>query len=143
MTVQDIISLCNAGFTAQQITQMAQPQMAQSQMVQRSQMVQMPQMAQPQMVQPQMVQPQMVQPQMTQPQMTQPQMTQPQMTQPQMTQPQMAQQYVPVLPTAQNDPMKDIMLQQYTNAGQNMYNVNNVVSEMIGANAPAKNGGAK
>ena len=121
MTVQDIITLSKAGFTAQQITQMTQPQ----QMVQ-----QMPQMVQPQM-------PQMVQPQMPQ-QMVQPQIPQPQMAQPQMAQPQMAQ-YMPVLPqTTQTDPLKDVMLQQYTNAGQNMYNMNDVVANMIGANAPVK-----
>ena len=114
MTVQDIITLSKAGFTAQQITQMTQPQMPQ------------------QMVQPQMPQ-QMVQPQMVQPQMAQ-QMTQPQMVQPQSQQ--MAQ-YMPVLPqTTQTDPLKDVMLQQYTNAGQNMYNMNDVVANMIGANAP-------
>lgn len=120
MTVQDIITLSKAGFTAQQITQMSQPQMAQ-QMVQ-----QMPQMPQPQMAEPQMLQHQMLQPQMVHPQMAQPQMVQPQMAQ-----------YMPVLPqTTQTDQLKDIMLQQYTNAGQNMYNMNDVVANMIGANAP-------
>ena len=154
MTLENILTLSKAGFTAQQIAGMEQPQMVQPQMVQpqmaQPQMVQ-PQMAQPQMVQPQMVQPQMAQPQMVQPQMVQPQMVQPQMAQPQMAKPQMAQpqmvqpqsgQYVPVLPQnntmpQQNDPMKDVMLQNYMNAqAANMYNVHDVVADMIGANAP-------
>ena len=90
MTLEDILTLSRAGYTAQQITALNQqsfqriPQMAQPQMVQ-------PQMVQPQMVQPQMAQPQMVQPQMVQPQMVQPQTVQPQMAQPQMVQPQMVQ----------------------------------------------------
>ena len=147
MTLADILTLSKAGFTAQQIAGMEQPQtvpqMAQPQMLQaQPQTVQ--QMVQPQMVQPQTVQ-QMVQPQMAQPQMVQPQMVQSQMVQPQAV-PQMAQpqsgQYVPVLPQnntmpQQNDPMKDVMLQNYMNAqAANMYNVHDVVADMIGANAP-------
>ena len=151
MTLEDILTLSKAGYTAQQITALnQQPQMAQPQMVQ-------PQMAQPQMAQPQMaqmVQPQMAQPQMVQPQMAQmvqPQMAQPQMVQPQMAQPQMVQnypqfgsngQYNPVLPQnntapAQTDPMKDVMLEQYMNVpNMNMYDVKGVVADMIGANPP-------
>ena len=147
MTLEDILTLSKAGFTAQQIAAMEQPQMVQPQtvpqMVQPQTMPQtVPQMVQPQTV-PQMVQPQtvpqMVQPQ-TVPQMVQPQMVQPQ-TVPQMVQPQSGQ-YVPVLPQnntmpQQNDPMKDVMLQNYMNAtGANMYNVHDVVADMIGANAP-------
>lgn len=125
MTLEDILTLSKAGYTAQQITAMSQPMVqAQPQMVQaQPQMVQsQPQMVQPQMVQvqPQMVrsQPQMVQPNtMMAPQVQQvqqgqqgqqvPQMVQPQMVQPQMAQPQMVQnypqfgsngQYNPVLP---------------------------------------------
>ena len=121
MTLEDILTLSKAGFTAQQIAAMAQPQMVQ------------PQMAQPQMAQPQMAQPQMAQPQTAQ-----------QMVQPQMVQPQTVQngQYVPVLPQTsavpqQADPMKDVMLQNYMNApAANMYNVHDVVADMIGANAP-------
>ena len=153
MTLEDILTLSKAGYTAQQITalnqqsfqQTAQPQMAQPQMVQPQMLQTQPQMVQPQTVQPQMLQaqPQMVQPQMVQ---AQPQMVQPQMVQaqPQMVQPQMVQngQYVPVLPQTsavpqQADPMKDVMLQNYMNVpAANMYNVHDVVADMIGANAP-------
>ena len=141
MTLEDILTLSKAGYTAQQITALNQ---------QSFQQTAQPQMAQPQMVQPQMLQtqPQMVQPQTVQPQMlqAQPQMVQPQMVQaqPQMVQPQMVQngQYVPVLPQTsavpqQADPMKDVMLQNYMNVpAANMYNVHDVVADMIGANAP-------
>jgi len=56
--------------------------------------------------------------------------------------------YAPTLPpTAQADPMKDVMLQNYMNVpGANMYNVHDVVADMIGATAPAgvtQTGGAK
>ena len=140
MTLEDILTLSRAGYTAQQITALNQ------QSFQR-----IPQMAQPQMVQPQMVQPQ-AQPQMVQPQMVQPQMAQPQalQTYPQMTQPQTQNypqfgsngQYNPVLPQnntapVQADPMKDVMLEQYMNVpNMNMYDVKGVVADMIGANPP-------
>lgn len=146
MTLEDILTLSKAGYTAQQITAMSQPQMVQAQ----PQMVQ----SQPQMVQPQMVQPNtMMAPQVQQGQQGQqvPQMVQPQMVQPQMAQPQMVQnypqfgsngQYNPVLPQnntapAQTDPMKDVMLEQYMNVpNMNMYDVKGVVADMIGANPP-------
>lgn len=157
MTLEDILTLSKAGYTAQQITAMSQPMVqAQPQMVQSQ-----PQMVQPQMVQvqPQMVrsQPQMVQPNtMMAPQVQQVQQGQqgqqvPQMVQPQMAQPQMVQnypqfgsngQYNPVLPQnntapAQTDPMKDVMLEQYMNVpNMNMYDVKGVVADMIGANPP-------
>ena len=148
MTLEDILTLSKAGYTAQQITAMSQPMVqAQPQMVQaQPQMVQ----SQPQMVQPQMVQ---VQPQMVR---SQPQMVQPQMVQPQMVQnyPQFGSngQYNPVLPQnntapAQTDPMKDVMLEQYMNVpNMNMYDVKGVVADMIGANPPmnmANNTGGK
>ena len=53
--------------------------------------------------------------------------------------------YIPTLPPQgqQNfDPMKDVMLQQYSNPqGLNMYNVHDIVADMIGAIEPT--GGAK
>ena len=102
MTIQDILTLSKAGFTAQQIAQMSQPAQ------------QMPQQMPQQMVQ-------------------------------QMPQPTS---YIPTLPPQgqQNfDPMKDVMLQQYSNPqGLNMYNVHDIVSDMIGAIEPTTpTGGAK
>lgn len=133
MRLEDILTLSKAGFTAQQIAAMEQPQTV-------------PQMVQPQTMQPQMVQPQTVQnyPQMAHPQMVQPQMVQPQTVQMPQTQPQV-QQYQPVLPTQQNtDPLQGVMLQNYANPnGVNMYDVHNVVADMIGANAPIQTEGGK
>ena len=159
MTLEDILTLSKAGYTAQQITDLNQ------QSFQRPQAVQnypQPQVVQPQAVQnypqPQVVQPQAVQnypqPQVVQPQAVQnypqPQVVQnypqPQVVQPQAVQnyPQFASngQYNPVLPqntTApiQADPMKDVMLEQYMNVpNMNMYDVKGVVADMIGANPP-------
>ena len=131
MTLADILTLTKAGFTAQQITAMNQQNFQQAQPVQYTQ-------AQP------------VQPQVQPVQYTQ---TQPvQYLQPNsMMAPQIQQAgtgYVPTLPpTAQADPMKDVMLQNYMNVpGTNMYNVHDVVADMIGATAPAgltQTGGAK
>lgn len=96
MTIQDIITLSRAGFTAQQIAQMSQP-------VQTSQPVQQV--------------PQQVTQQVTQPTS-----------------------YIPTLPPQEQqnfDPMKDVMLQQYSNPqGLNMYNVHDIVADMIGAIEP-------
>ena len=104
MTIQDIITLSRAGFTAQQIAQMSQP-------VQTSQPVQQ----------------------------------KPQQETQQVTQPTS---YIPVLPPHGQqtfDPMKDVMLQQYSNPqGLNMYNVHDIVADMIGAIEPtAPTGGNK
>lgn len=138
MTLADILTLSKAGFTAQQITAMNQQNFQQAQPVQY--------------VQPQVQPVQPVQPvQYTQ---TQPvQYVQPNsMMVPQVQQNQVPVQagtgYVPTLPpTAQADPMKDVMLQNYMNVpGANMYNVHDVVADMIGATAPAgltQTGGAK
>lgn len=138
MTLADILTLSKAGFTAQQITAMNQQNFQQAQPVQY--------------VQPQVQPVQPVQPvQYTQ---TQPvQYVQPNsMMVPQVQQNQAPVQagtgYVPTLPpTAQADPMKDVMLQNYMNVpGANMYNVHDVVADMIGATAPAgltQTGGAK
>ena len=155
MTLADILTLTRAGFTAQQITAMNQQDFQQAQPVQpqvqpvqpQVQPVQYAQQAQPvQYVQPvqyaQQAQPvqyvQYVQPNS--------------MTAPQAQQAQVPVQagagYVPTLPpTAQADPMKDVMLQNYMNVpGANMYNVHDVVADMIGATAPAglaQTGGTK
>lgn len=96
MTIQDILTLSRAGFTAQQIAQMSQP-------VQTSQPVrQIPRQMSQQMPEPTS--------------------------------------YIPTLPPQgqQNfDPMKDVMLQQYSNPqGLNMYNVHDIVADMIGAIEP-------
>ena len=112
MTIQDILTLSRAGFTAQQIAQMSQPTQ------------QMPQQM-PQQVPQQM--PQQV---------------------PQQVPQQMPANYIPTLPPQgqQNfDPMKDVMLQQYSNPqGLNMYNVHDIVADMIGAIEPTTpTGGAK
>ena len=98
MTIQDILTLSKAGFTAQQIAQMSQPTQ------------QMPQQMPQQVTQPTS--------------------------------------YIPTLPPQgqQNfDPMKDVMLQQYSNPqGLNMYNVHDIIADMIGAIEPTTpTGGAK
>ena len=147
MTLADILTLSKAGFTAQQITAMNQQDFQQAQPVQHGQ-------SQP-------VQPQVQPVQYTQERPVQyAQQAQPvqyaQQAQPvqyaQQAQPvqyvQAGTGYVPTLPpTAQADPMKDVMLQNYMNvAGANMYNVHDVVADMIGATAPAgvtQTGGAK
>ena len=56
--------------------------------------------------------------------------------------------YIPTLPPQGQqsfDPMKDVMLQQYSNPqGLNMYNVHDIVADMIGAIEPTTpTGGAK
>lgn len=146
MTLEDILTLSKAGYTAQQITALNQ------QSFQRPQPQAVQTYPQPQVVQtypqPQVVQtyPQVVQPQpQPQPQIVQPQAVQ-NYPQPQAVQnyPQFASngQYNPVLPqnnTApiQSDPMKDVMLEQYMNVpSMSMYDVNGVVADMIGANPP-------
>ena len=135
MTLEDILTLSKAGFTAQQITAMNQQNFQQAQPVQHAQTQPVQPQAQPvqyaQQAQPvQYVQ--YVQPNS--------------MTAPQAQQAQVPVQYVqagggyvPTLPpTAQADPMKDVMLQNYMNVpGANMYNVHDVVADMIGATAPA------
>ena len=137
MTLADILTLSKAGFTAQQITAMNQqavqyaPVQQAAQQVMQAQPVQYAQQAQP------------VQYTQTQPNsMMAPQVQQ---NQPPV---QAGAGYVPTLPpTAQADPMKDVMLQNYMNVpGTNMYNVHDVVADMIGATAPAgltQTGGAK
>lgn len=152
MTLSDILTLSKAGFTAQQITALNQQDFQQAQAVQH---------AQTQPVQPQVQPVQYTQAQPVQyAQQAQPvqyvQYVQPNsMTAPQTQQAQVPVQYVqvgggyvPTLPpTAQADPMKDVMLQNYMNVpGANMYNVHDVVADMIGATAPAgltQTGGAK
>ena len=149
MTLEDILTLSKAGYTAQQITAMNQQNFQQGQPVQQvmeSQPVRYVPVQQAQPVQyAQQAQPvqyvQYVQPNS--------------MTAPQAQQAQVPVQYVqagggyvPTLPpTAQADPMKDVMLQNYMNVpGANMYNVHDVVADMIGATAPAgltQTGGAK
>lgn len=122
MTLEDILTLSKAGFTAQQITAMNQQNFQQAQPVQHAQ------------TQP-------VQPPVQPVQYTQAQPVQ--YVQPNSMPAPQAQQagtgYVPTLPpTAQADPMKDVMLQNYMNVpGANMYNVHDVVADMIGATAPA------
>ena len=136
MKLEDILTLSKAGFTAQQITamnqqnfQQGQPAQQMAQPVQQAQPVQYVQQAQPvQYVQPNS----MMVPQIQQ-------------AQPPV---QAGTGYVPTLPpTAQADPMKDVMLQNYMNVpGVNMYNVHDVVADMIGATAPVgltQTGGAK
>lgn len=149
MTLADILTLSKAGYTAQQITAMNQQNFQQGQPVQQvmeSQPVRYVPVQQAQPVQyAQQAEPvqyvQYVQPNS--------------MTAPQAQQAQVPVQYVqagggyvPTLPpTAQADPMKDVMLQNYMNVpGANMYNVHDVVADMIGATAPAgltQTGGAK
>ena len=149
MTLEDILTLSKAGYTAQQIIAMNQQNFQQGQPVQQvmeSQPVRYVPVQQAQPVQyAQQAQPvqyvQYVQPNS--------------MTAPQAQQAQVPVQYVqagggyvPTLPpTAQADPMKDVMLQNYMNVpGANMYNVHDVVADMIGATAPAgltQTGGAK
>ena len=121
MTLADILTLSKAGFTAQQITAMSQPQQA----PQQAPYVQ-PQQA-PQQVP--YVQPQRV-----------PQQAAQQLPYVQPVQSQPGTGYVPVLPQgAPADPMKDVMLQNYMNMpGANMYDVHDVVADMIGANAPVQ-----
>ena len=118
MTLADILTLSKAGYTAQQITAMNQQDFQQAQPVQYAQQAQMP----VQYVQPNS--------------MTAPQAQQAQMP---VQYVQAGTGYVPTLPpTAQADPMKDVMLQNYMNVpGANMYNVHDVVADMIGATAPA------
>ena len=81
-------------------------------------------------------------------QMSQPVQKMPQMSQPVQQMPQQATQptsYIPTLPPQgqQNfDPMKDVMLQQYSNPqGLNMYNVHDIVADMIGAIEPTTSTG--
>ena len=140
MRLEDILTLSKAGFTAQQIAAMERPQTV-PQMVQPQTVQNYPQMAHPQMVLPQMVQPQTVQMPQTQPQVQQ---YQPVLPTQQAQQPQV-QQYQPVLPTQQNtDPLQGVMLQNYANPNNmNMYDVHNVVADMIGANAPIQTEGGK
>ena len=143
MTLADILTLTRAGYTAQQITAMNQQNFQQGQPVQQVMQSQPVQYIPVQQAQPvqyvQQAQPvQYVQPNS--------------MMAPQVQQNQAPVQagagYVPTLPpTAQADPMKDVMLQNYMNVpGANMYNVHDVVADMIGATAPAgftQTGGAK
>ena len=153
MTLEDILTLSKAGFTSQQITAMNQQDFQRAVQTQPVQYAPVQQAAQ-QVMQTQPVQyAQRAQPvqyaQQAQPvqyaQQAQPvQYVQPNsMTAPQAQQAQVPVQagtgYVPTLPpTAQADPMKDVMLQNYMNVpGANMYNVHDVVADMIGATAPA------
>ena len=139
MTLEDILTLSKAGYTAQQITAMNQQNFQQAQPVQHAQTQPVQQVMQAQPVQYTQTQPvQYVQPNS--------------MMAPQVQQNQAPVQagagYVPTLPpTAQADPMKDVMLQNYMNVpGTNMYNVHDVVADMIGATAPAgltQTGGTK
>ena len=134
MTLADILTLSKAGFTAQQITAMNQQNFQQAQPVQYAQ-TQPVQYAQTQPVQYAQTQP--VQYAQTQPvQYVQPNSMMTPQAQPPV---QAGTGYVPTLPpTAQTDPMKDVMLQNYMNVpGANMYNVHDVVADMIGATAPA------
>ena len=143
MTLADILTLSKAGFTAQQITAMNQQDFQHAQT----------QPAQPQVQPVQYTQAQPVQyAQQAQPVQYAQQAQPVQYVQPNsMTVPQAQQAgtgYVPTLPpTAQADPMKDVMLQNYMNVpGANMYNVHDVVADMIGATAPAgltQTGGAR
>ena len=75
-------------------------------------------------------------------QMSQPVQQMPQQMPQQATQPTS---YIPTLPPQgqQNfDPMKDVMLQQYSNPqGLNMYNVHDIVADMIGAIEPTTSTG--
>ena len=158
MTLADILTLTRAGYTAQQITAMNQQNFQQGQPVQQvmqSQPVRYVPVQQVMQSQPVRYVPvqQAAQPvqyvQQTQPvQYVQPNS----MIAPQVQENQAPVQggtgYVPTLPpTAQADPMKDVMLQNYMNVpGTNMYNVHDVVADMIGATAPAgltQTGGVK
>ena len=162
MTLADILTLTKAGYTAQQITAMNQQNFQQAQPVQQVMQSQPVQYIPVQQTQPaqyipvqQVAQPvqyvQQAQP--VQPQVQPVQYVQPNsMMAPQVQQNQAPVQagagYVPTLPpTAQADPMKDVMLQNYMNVpGTNMYNVHDVVADMIGATAPAgltQTGGTK
>lgn len=140
MTLEDILTLSRAGYTAQQITALDQ-QSFQRPQPQAVQTYPQPQVVQPQAVQP--VQSQVVQPQVVQPQAVQ-NYPQPQVVQPVQNYPQFPNngQYNPVLPQnntapVQTDPMKDVMLEQYMNVpNMNMYDVKGVVADMIGANPP-------
>ena len=126
MTLADILTLSKAGFTAQQITAMNQQDFQQGVQTQPVQYAPVQQAAQ-QVMQARPVQ--------------YAQQAQPvQYVQAQPVQyVQEGTGYVPTLPpTAQADPMKDVMLQNYMNVpGTNMYNVHDVVADMIGATAPA------
>ena len=138
MTLADILTLAKAGYTAQQITAMNQQDFQQAQPVQQVMQSQPVQYTQAQPVQ-QVMQSQPVQYTQTQP-VQQVMQSQPvqyaQQAQPPV---QAGTGYVPTLPpTAKADPMKDVMLQNYMNVpGANMYNVHDVVADMIGATAPA------
>lgn len=114
MTLADILTLAKAGYTAQQITAMNQQDFQQTQPVQQVMQSQPVRYVQPNS---------MMAPQVQQNQAPV----------------QAGTGYVPTLPpTAQADPMKEIMLQNYMNVpGTNMYNVHDVVADMIGATAPA------
>lgn len=135
MTLADILTLSKAGFTAQQITAMNQQNFQQGQPVQ-------------QVMQPQPVRYVPVQQAAQSVQYVQPNSMMPPQVQQNQAPVQAGAGYVPILPpTAQADPMKDVMLQNYMNVpGTNMYNVHDVVADMIGATAPAgltQTGGAK
>ena len=152
MTLADILTLSKAGFTAQQITAMNQQNFQQAQPVQQAVQPQPVQYVPVQQAQPvqyaQQAQPVQYAQQAQPVQYVQPNS----MMAPQVQQNQAPVQagagYVPTLPpTAQADPMKDVMLQNYMNVpGTNMYNVHDVVADMIGATAPAgltQTGGTK
>lgn len=139
MTLADILTLSKAGFTAQQITAMNQQNFLQGQPVQQAVQPQSVQYVPVQQAAQQVMQTQPVQYAQTQPvQYVQPNSMAPQVQQNQAPA-QAGTGYVPTLPpTAQADPMKDVMLQNYMNVpGANMYNVHDVVADMIGATAPA------
>ena len=142
MTLADILTLSKAGFTAQQITAMNQRNFQQAVQEQPVQYAPVQQAAQ-QVMQAQPVQyAQQAQPVQYVPvQQAAQQVMQAQPVQ-------AGTGYVPTLPpTAQADPMKDVMLQNYMNVpGVNMYNVHDVVADMIGATAPTgltQTGGSK
>ena len=113
MNQADLITLAKAGFTKDDILALQQA-------------MQQPQMALPQMAQPQMAQPQMPQPQMAQPQMPHPYMP---------VLPQTAQQYAapaPVVADPLGEALKNMRQSQAAGMG-NDYNLNSVVSSIIGA----------
>ena len=154
MTLADILTLSKAGYTAQQITAMNQQDFQQAQPVQHAQTQPVQQVMQSQPVQyipVQQAQPVQYIPvqQAAQPvQYVQPNSMMAPLVQQNQAPVQAGAGYVPTLPpTAQADPMKDVMLQNYMNVpGSNMYNVHDVVADMIGATAPAgltQTGGAK
>ena len=165
MTLADILTLSKAGYTAQQITAMNQQDFQQAQPVQHAQTQHVQQVMQSQPVQyipVQQSQPvQYIPVQQAQPvqyipvqqaaqsvQYVQPNSMMAPLVQQNQAPVQAGAGYVPTLPpTAQADPMKDVMLQNYMNVpGSNMYNVHDVVADMIGATAPAgltQTGGAK